>query len=308
MFAGQDGESVIRHAGFVADAPFEIVQPTRPGIPLLIAVPHAGRSYSSGLLASMRQPEETRLRLEDRLVDVLARKVAARCGATLLLAHAPRALIDLNRSPDDVDWEMVEGACRQSAARYAAGHRARSGLGLVPRRLAGIGELWKGRVTAQELGRRITHVHQPYHAALARLLEGLRDCWGAALLLDLHSMPPLGPKFGDQRAADFVIGDRFGASCAARLVALAQGTLEHAGWRVALNHPYAGGYVLDRHAAPQRQVHAMQLEVCRAVYLDQDLRLPGRGMDRVAKAIATMAEELGRELIGPAAPLVQAAE
>jgi N-formylglutamate amidohydrolase len=150
-------------------------------------------------------------------------------GAALLIAHAPRAMIDLNRAPDDVDWDMVAGGMPEPRVRLAAGRRARSGLGLVPRRLPGLGELWKRRMTRDELTARIEQIHQPYHAALAKGLEALRDRWGAALLIDLHSMPPLGPKRGADAAPDFVIGDRFGASCDGALSAAAFDHLTQAG-------------------------------------------------------------------------------
>ncbi len=194
---------------------FELWHRRPSAIPVLIAVPHAGRLYPPELVARMRQPELACLRLEDRLADLVARAVARETGATLLIAHAPRALIDLNRAPEDMDWEMVAGGAPRGASLFAAGRRARSGLGLVPRRLQGLGELWKDRLTAHELETRIASVHSPYHTALGQMLEGLRDRWGNALLLDLHSMPPLGPKCGSDPAADFVIGDRYGSSCAA---------------------------------------------------------------------------------------------
>lgn len=241
----------------------------RPPIPVLIAAPHGGRAYPDVIIDQMRRPEFSTLRLEDRHVDALATRVAEATGAALLVAHAPRAMVDLNRATDDVDWAMVEGEKPEGAANSLSNRRARSGLGLVPRRLPGVGELWRAPLSAHELERRIDTIHRPYHAALARALEALRDQWGTALLVDLHSMPPLKPRSDAEPAAEFVIGDRFGASCSPVLSAEVLRYLASESRLVAHNRPYAGGYVLDRHAQPSRGIHAIQIEVCRSLYLDE---------------------------------------
>jgi len=313
------GESAVRDAaglpgaGAPSNAPSNFAQPftlslgeNRP-IPVLIAVPHAGRAYPAELSARMRQPALACLRLEDRFVDLLAQEVARETSAALLVAHAPRALIDLNRTPDDMDWDMVTGGAPQEAVRLAAGSRARSGLGLVPRRLPGMGELWQRRMSREELEARLAEVHRPYHATLADALEQLRDRWGAALLIDLHSMPPLGRKTGPDAAPDFVVGDRFGASCASHLAAAALQHFAEAGRPVAHNRPYAGGYVLDRHGVPARGVHAMQIEVCRSAYLDSRLSDPGPGLAAVARVLAALVRRLAADL-GFGQRMAQAAE
>ncbi len=309
--AGSD-DSGGGHGGVLPDGDgrpaFSLVRTRSSAVPVLIAVPHAGRHYPAPLLAAMRHPQAACLRLEDRLADVLAHKVAEASGAALLVAHAPRALIDLNRAPEDMDWDMVAGPPPPGTSRHGAGRRARSGLGLVPRRLQGLGELWRGPLPAAELQARIELVHRPYHRALGQALEDLRDRWGAALLIDLHSMPPLGPKSGRDAAPDFVIGDRYGSSCAAGITLAASDHFQGSGWRSAHNRPYAGGYVLDRHGAPQRALHAMQIEVCRTVYLDPALRQPGDGLDAVAEALAGLVRRLADELGGQAHRFAQAAE
>ena len=277
-----------------------------PPVPVLIAVPHAGRIYPADFAEQMRDPARASVRLEDRFADLVAEAVARETGAALLVAHAPRAMIDLNRAPDDVDWDMVAGGGAERRVRLAAGRRARSGLGLVPRRLPGLGELWKRRISREDLAARIAEVHQPYHAALARGLETLRDRWGAALLIDLHSMPPLGPKRGSDPAPDFVIGDRFGASCDSALAAAAFDHFTESGRRAAHNRPYAGGYVLDRHGAPARGLHALQVEICRSAYLDAQLHEPGPGLTAVARVLAGLVRRMAEELAGRTLP--QAAE
>ncbi|AKH41241.1 N-formylglutamate amidohydrolase [Croceibacterium atlanticum] len=265
-------------------------------VPVLIAAPHGGRIYPADLAGRMRNAGTASLRLEDRFTDLLAEAISRETGATLLIAHAPRAMIDLNRAPDDMDWDMVAGGAPEGRVRLAAGQRARSGLGLVPRRLPGMGELWRRRMTAQELDARIEHVHRSYHSTLESALERLRDQWGSVLLLDLHSMPPLGPKRGPDAAPDFVIGDRFGSSCDSVLAAMAFDYFTAIGRRAAHNRPYAGGYVLDRHSAPARSFHAMQIEVCRTAYLDSQMREPGKGMAAVVRDLAGLVRRLSSVL------------
>ena len=281
---------------------FELSRCEPAPIPVLIAVPHAGRCYPEDLLRRMRRPAEAALRLEDRFVDRVAAALARATGAALIIARAPRAIIDLNRAPEDMDWGMIadpENAAGEGAGRSitgAMGRRARGGLGLVPRRLPGLGELWRTRIGAAELEARMAGIHRPYHRALGETLERLRDRWGGALLVDLHSMPPLGPKTGAEPAPDFVLGDRFGAACGAALSAAAIDHLAAAGRLATHNRPYAGGYVLDRHASPARGVHALQVELCRAAYLDDQLREAGPGLADMVDVLAGLVRRLADEV------------
>jgi N-formylglutamate amidohydrolase len=262
----------------------------------------------------MRDPDLARLRLEDRYADRLAVGIARETGAALLVAHAPRALLDLNRAEDDIDWDMIDGGRPADLPlpepRQPGNARARSGLGLVPRRLPGSGEIWQGRLAPAELAERIDGIHRAYHTALAEELAQIQGEWGAALLVDLHSMPPLRENEGEARAPVLVLGDRFGASCHNALVGRALAQLEGRGIPTALNWPYSGGYVLDRHGAPQAGVHALQIEVCRAAYLDRDLTEPGSGLPATTAMLSALVRVLGAEtvLLGGAEGLRQAAE
>lgn len=274
---------------------FTLSGPLPSSIPLLIAVPHAGRSYPGSLLERMRNPGFAALRLEDRYVDLLAKEVAAATGATLLIAHAPRAMIDLNRSSDDIDWEMFGRGTTSDVGSYTPGRRARSGLGLIPRRLPGIGELWKRRHDEGDLAARIEGIHEPYHAALAEALGELRDRWGAAMLLDLHSMPSLALR-GGQAPPEFVLGDRFGSSCHGSLVGSAFTYFAEMRRGTAHNRPYAGGYVLERHARPEAGLHALQLEIDRSSYLDARMAETGPGFAAMVHLLSGLVRRLAAEV------------
>jgi N-formylglutamate amidohydrolase len=283
---------------------FEVFGAEPSILPVVIAVPHAGRAYAPDVLASMRQPEMATLKLEDRLVDALGHAIAKATGAGLLVARAPRAMIDLNRHPQDVDWDML-GLPVQGVPPINA--RARSGLGLVPRRLPAMGDIWRGRMTRDMLDARIKGIHQPYHDALGQMLEATRQRWGAALLIDLHSMPPLPPELGGTK---LVLGDRFGSTCHPLLVAGAFAALGEMGCPALHNRPYAGGYVLDRHGRPRQGIHAIQIEVDRAAYLDSRLEELGEGVgpmtDILTRLVLRLAQDVAR--IGGEDALPQAAE
>lgn len=290
-----------QHGGEVPGLPgtpaFFMATPEPSAIPVLISVPHAGRLYPPALIERMRNPGFAALRLEDRYVDRLARGVAAATGAALLVAQAPRAMIDLNRATDDVDWDMFvrgEDAGPNAGLTGAAGRRALSGLGLIPRRLPGIGELWKRRHEAAELEARIASIHEPYHETLAAMLDGLRQRWGAALLLDLHSMPPLALRGAP--SPEFVVGDRFGSTCSGSVIASAFAWFAENRRLAAHNRPYAGGYVLERHARPRRHVHALQLEIDRSRYLDSRLAEPGPGFAGMIDLLAGLVRRLAADV------------
>jgi N-formylglutamate amidohydrolase len=306
-FRGVSGGTIPASGGVPA---FTLLRREASPIPVLIAVPHAGRHYPPKLVERMRAPRHAALKLEDRYADKLAEAVARQTDAALLVAHAPRAVIDLNRGIEDMDWDMVRTGPPAGHGRVRIGRRARSGLGLVPRRLPGIGELWTAPMEPGEIEARIDGIHRPYHEALGETLRGLRDRWGVALLIDLHSMPPLGRRGTGATVPDFVIGDRFGAACDGALCAAAFDHIAQAGRAVAHNRPYAGGYVLDRHAAPLKGLHALQVEVCRGAYLDARLREPGDGVAAVVEVISGLVRRLAEEVValGRGAALAQAAE
>jgi len=281
--------------------PFRRLGPAHPATPVVLSVPHAGRDYSDALLRAARLPRPKLETLEDRLVDRLVWRAVAD-GATAFVADTPRAEIDLNRDEREVDPAMVVPRPRPSA--LADSPRTRGGLGLVPARIAGAGPIWRQRLAADELARRIERVHRPYHAALDAALAAARARFGIAVLLDCHSMPPRRAEKGEP---GIVIGDRFGASIDPALAAAAEEAVRRAGFAVGRNAPYAGGHITACHGRPHERLHALQLEIDRSLYLGPDLKEPGPGFDRVAHLIAAVAAALAEAALASARP-AEAAE
>lgn len=277
---------------------FSVLGPEVPRSPLLLAVPHAGRYYPPQLAEQARVPMERLRALEDRHADRLV-ELAVSEGGSAVVARMARAAIDLNRDPREIDPAMIDEGI--SADRLLLSGKVRAGLGLFPRRLPSCGELWRGRLALEEMGRRIAEAHEPYHRAIAERLEAIRAMFGVAVLIDCHSMPPL-PVRQAGGPVRIVVGDRFGAGASAAVVDVAMAVIEGAGLRAARNHPYAGGYTIDRHGRPRRRIHAIQIEFDRSLYLDAALDVPTANLDACGRLLAMIASRLG-ELFGPGLPI-----
>jgi len=274
--------------------------PVVPDCPVVLAVPHAGRDYPPALHDAVRGPIERLVALEDRLVDRLVEPLAAR-GMTTFVANTARAWIDLNRDERELDPAMVLPP--PSPERLIASARVRGGLGLIPRRLAGLGDVWLGAFGAEDVAARIGQLHRPYHAALARSLGAARTRFGAAVLLDCHSMPSLGVQPGSPPSPTFVVGDRHGRSASARLVAIVEAAARSAGLRASRNAPYAGGHTLDRHGQPGRGIHAIQIEIDRKLYLDREGHEIGEGAAAITALIEDIVGRLADALLNGQLPV-----
>ncbi|HEX7819495.1 MAG TPA: N-formylglutamate amidohydrolase [Sphingobium sp.] len=273
--------------------------------PVVIAVPHAGREYPADLVARARVGLSGLKSLEDRHVDVLAIEAIA-AGQCTLIARRARAVLDLNRHEEEIDASSVADLPHGVPTRASA--KLRGGLGLVPHRYHSIGDLWLRRPGYAEVTERIGDIHAPYHAQLGLLLGAAVATWGTAMLIDLHSMPSIRPGLG-QSQVDVVLGDRFGQSASAVLTRRAAALIEGHGLSVAINAPYAGGYTLERHGHPARNVHALQVEIDRTLYLDAALDQPGPGAERLGRMIADLVQGLGTALgVAPGNDLPLAAE
>ena len=256
------------------------------GVPVLLSVAHSGREYPAALIAHSRLGRASLERLEDPLVDILVQGAIDR-GAGAVIARAPRAMIDLNRPLD----ELHPAAIRDRGGEPPT-TRARAGLGLLPTRLSGLGDLWRAPIEESEFEQRVSEIYRPYHDALASRLAAMTTRWDEVVLLDCHSMPPRA-----RGEANVVIGDRHGESAAAWLVEAAEAIVRRRGFAVARNAPFAGGEIVARHGAPRRGIHAIQIEVDRSAYCERDSRSPGPGFDRVAMLFEALSTELGAMLV-----------
>lgn len=255
---------------------------------MVLSVPHGGRDYPLALRAALRVPLLALRPLEDRHVDTLA--ITARGDETMLVARRARAWIDLNRSEKERDPKIDDGAAPPGHATQSV--KIRSGLGLVPRRVNPAGDLWQRRFSGEEVAARIGDDHRPYHRALAEALAAAQARFGVAVLLDVHSMPSLGPA-GPQ----LVFGDRFGRSAASRYLSRLEEVARRFGIASGANAPYPGGHILERHGDPRRQVHAIQIEFDRALYLDSRLDLPGAGLEPMARMLRAMIDAVADEAL-----------
>jgi N-formylglutamate amidohydrolase len=265
-------------------------------IPVLVSIPHAGRYYPDILFDNLRLPPEILVRLEDRYADLLAREVIA-ASVPVISANIARAWIDLNRGEHDLDADMVEDM--DQASMPAPGAKQRGGLGLIPRRLAGAGDLWRRRIKMADVVHRIETFHRPYHTQVSDILARMRRKFGVAILLDLHSMPPVSVTAYD-RAPNFVVGDQFGRSASSRYSEYLLEQIKSQGFNANLNNPYAGDHMLRQHGNARGAIHAIQLEVDRTLYLDENLREPSDGLPRIAQFIACLVQGLANEASGNA--------
>lgn len=273
---------------------FDLFGGDLPDSPVVLSVPHAGRRYSSALLAALRVPIEALASLEDRLVDAVA--LAARREETLLVQRSPRAWIDLNRSELERDPALENGG---GAAVGVSSAKVRAGLGLVPRRTQSWGSFWRERIAGTEIDARIAADHRPYHAALAAALSCARARFGKAVLLDVHSMPTL----GGTSPPEIVLGDRFGRAAGTRFVDRVAAEVSAAGLRQAINAPYAGGYILERHGDPAGHIHAVQIEFDRALYIDPGTQELGKGLSAAALLLRRIIDALADEALATVIPI-----
>ena len=268
------------------EPPFVLVEPLHRTSPLIFASPHSGRRYPAELLADARVGLISLRRTEDAYVDELFAGVAAH-GASLLSATFARAYVDLNRDAAELDPEMFDE--RPPASVHTTSARVQAGLGAIPR-VSGDGQaIYRRKLSLHEAGRRIDAVHRPYHETLQNLLLETKTQFGCAVLIDCHSMPS---SARGAHAPDIVLGDRFGASCHPSVTALAEATLRRMNYRVARNAPFAGGHTTQTYGRPAQRVHALQIEINRALYVAERTLERTHGHTRVRADMTRLAETL----------------
>jgi len=244
---------------------FETVRPRRLTAPLVFNSAHSGRDYPERFLAMTRLDHLSIRQSEDAWVDDLVAR-APHLGAPLLRAHFPRAYLDVNREPWELDPQMfvepLSDRFNTTSPRVAAG------LGTLARVVAENKPIYRDRLTLDDARMRIEGIYVPYHATLQRLLTEALGAFGVAVLVDCHSMPRIS-RGGDRLAPDIVLGDRYGTTCAPALVDLVEMVFAGAGLRVARNRPYAGGFIARTYGRPQHGIHAIQIEISRHLYMNE---------------------------------------
>lgn len=248
--------------------PFTVRAPLRPAVPLVFASPHSGREYPLAFLAAARLDPLALRRSEDSFVDELFASAPGH-GAPLIAATFPRAYCDPNREAWELDPTMFDDALPSWVNTTSA--RVGAGLGTIARVVASGEAIYRHKLQFAEAESRIRLCWAPYHAELARMLEEARARHGTCLLIDCHSMPGQGASSGASpiRPPDFVLGDAHGTACAPRVTRLVETVLTELGYNVRRNDPYAGGFVTRHYGRPREGVHALQIEVCRGLYMDE---------------------------------------
>nr|WP_231710471.1 N-formylglutamate amidohydrolase [Roseibium limicola] len=277
------------NADFNGYPPFEILSPADQRLPFVFNSPHSGCQYPQSFVAASRLDEQMIRRSEDAFVDQLFTHVVP-LGAPLLRAHFPRAYLDVNREPYELDPKMFHE--RLPSYANARSIRVAGGLGTIARIVSDNHEIYRHRLPLAEAMWRIEEIYKPYHVTLRRLLAQTHVAFGHAILIDCHSMPSVIRNVPSDMRPDFILGDRYGTSCATELVDYAAALLQSLGYRVSRNAPYAGGFITEHYGRPSKNLHALQIEINRGLYMDEATHQPNRHFVQLKTDLAQFAKEL----------------
>lgn len=276
---------------------YDLLEPAVPSGSVIFASPHSGRHYPPEFVGESVLSAHDLRSSEDAFVDQLVGAAPAH-GAPLLCARWPRAWIDLNRAASELDPALIAGL-----ARRPHNSRVASGLGVVPRVVAGGRAIYRGKITQEAARARIRDVWQPYHDRLRALMEDARARFGEAILIDVHSMPHEALEGVAGRRPDVVLGDRYGAAAAPRIIDGIEAILNDLGLHCARNTPFAGAYTAQRYGHPARGWHVIQVEIDRALYMDEAAVAPHEGfaamrarMDEAVAGIVALGRPEARPL------------
>lgn len=277
-----------------ADTAFALLLPAQQRAPVVFASPHSGQDYPAAFVAAARLDRLALRRSEDSFVDELFAPAPA-CGAPLLAARFPRAYCDPNREPWELDPGMFEDALPPWVNTTSP--RVGAGLGTIARVVSSGEAIYRTKLCFAEAERRVRQCWEPYHTALAELITGTRERFGACLLVDCHSMPGGATQDGQGhgRVADIVLGDAHGTACAPRITRRVEAVLAEQGFTVRRNEPYAGGYVTRHYGRPREGVHALQIEVARRLYMDEARIAKLSGFTMVAERLGVLVQALCAE-------------
>jgi N-formylglutamate amidohydrolase len=271
------------------DLPFEILEPAEVRGSLVFNSPHSGNIYPRAFLATAQLDLTTLRRSEDTFVDELFAGVVTQ-GYPLMRAHFPRCYVDVNREPYELDPRMFDG--RLPSFANTRSMRVAGGLGTVARVVGDSQEIYDQRIPVDEALRRIEGLYKPYHRLLRRLITRIHRDFGAATLVDCHSMPSTMGARDERPRADFVLGDRYGTSCVPAVSETIEHTLSGMGYTVSRNKPYAGGFITEHYGNPSAGMHAVQLEINRGLYMDERRFERAPNFERIAEDMVVLAERL----------------
>lgn len=270
------------------DPPFECLDPVRVGAPILVSSPHSGTAFPPSFLDQTHLAPQDLLRSADLYMDQMVRG-AVHLGLPVMHALFPRAFLDVNREPYELDPKMFDR--RPPSFANTRSLRVGSGYGTVPRLVADGMEIYPGKIALAEALRRIDSYYLPYHARLRHQLNELHRDFGVAMLIDCHSMPSASLT-GSQSGCDIVLGDRHATSCAPELIDAVESKMRDFGLKIARNQPYAGGFITEHYGNPVSGTHALQIEINRALYMNETTYQPHQGLAAISLMLMQVFEML----------------
>jgi N-formylglutamate amidohydrolase len=285
--------------------PFEVLEPAEWRAPIIFNSPHSGSVYPYDFLNASRIDLATLRRSEDSFMDELIADLSSR-GFPTVRVNFPRSYVDVNREPYELDPRMFLG--RLPSFANTRSMRVAGGLGTSPRVVGDWQEIYRERLSVDDALSRIEALYKPYHRALRRLINKVHQTFGTVVVVDCHSMPSIGVSRDEPRRPDIVIGDRYGTSCAPLLPDMVETTMARLGYSVGRNKPYAGGFITEHYGNPASGLHAIQLELNRAIYMDERRREKGPRFAQVAADFAALADALAAVPFGDLGPFQAAAE
>lgn len=293
--ASRDGARRMAETDGQFSPPFEISEPPHWRAPIIFNSPHSGSVYPGSFLAASRIDIAALRRSEDSFMDELIGHLPQH-GFPTMRVHFPRSYVDVNREPYELDPRMFMS--RLPSYANTRSMRVAGGLGTIPRVVGDGQEIYRDRLGVDDALTRIEALYKPYHRALRRLVAQAQRAHGTVILVDCHSMPSVGVTRDESRRPDIVIGDRYGTSCAPILADVVESTLQKLGYSVGRNKPYAGGFITEHYGNPGRGAHAIQIELNRAIYMDERRRERGPRFARVAADFTVLAGALADLPIG----------
>ncbi|MDB5615942.1 N-formylglutamate amidohydrolase [Tardiphaga sp.] len=285
--------------------PFDIVEPAEWRAPIIFNSPHSGSVYPPEFLDASRIDVVALRRSEDSFMDELIAGLSAR-GFPVVRVHFPRSYVDVNREPYELDPRMFTG--RLPSFANTRSMRVAGGLGTIPRVVGDGQEIYRERLEVDDALTRIETLYKPYHRALRRLINQAHQRFGTAILIDCHSMPSIGISREEPRRPDIVVGDRYGTSCASILAETVETTFGGLGYSLGRNKPYAGGFITEHYGNPASGLHAVQIELNRAIYMDERRRERTARFGQIAADFAVLADALAQLPLSDLGPFQAAAE